>query len=32
MGFKSQEHDSMQEFFNNEMKSTNAKEVLRVVN
>ena len=31
LGFKSEEHDSMQEFFNAELKSTNAKEVMRVV-
>jgi len=31
MGFNSEEHDNMTEFFNNELKKNDAKEVLRVI-
>lgn len=31
MGFTSDEYDSMQEFFNAELKKSDAKEVLRVI-
>lgn len=31
MGFDSSEHDNMQEFFNKELKKSDAKEMLRVI-